>query len=264
MFTTPFTFMNQAAAGTLSCVVQCFTSNTTWTCCPGTVCVEVVAVGGGGGGAAGLYTAGPNCPGAGGGGAGGVTICTLTSGFGSSECIVIGNGGARGPACTGGGCVGGNGGTTCFGTLVSAPGGAGGDVAGRSTRAAGGCGNQGASSYGGAGGPICVNGEAGQTQTGFPGGGGSSDGTRSNYVQPAVRAGGGASTICGLTLGAGGASGLTKLCLADQTITDGASGCNYGAGGGGGGPGYRASPGLAGAGGTGAPGIMKVTQYILS
>lgn len=262
MFTTPFAFMNQAG-GTLSCVVQCFTSNSTWSCCPGAFCVEVVAIGGGGGGAAGIWTNGNACPGAGGGGAGGVTICTLTSGFSTSEAIVVGQGG-NGGAISSLGCCGSNGGTTCFGTLVSAPGGCGGDLAGRSTRAAGGVGNQGSSSYGGAGGLICANGEVGQTQTGFPGGGGASDGTRPNYVQAAGRAGGSASSICGITLGAGGASGRTKFCLADPGPTTGCNGNLYGAGGGGGGAGFNGAITCAAAGGCGAPGIIKVTQYILS
>jgi hypothetical protein len=259
-------------------VEQCFTSNGTWSCCPGAVCVEVIAIGGGGGGGGGVLSAGgsnaPSCAaaGQGGGGAGGVSICVLTSGFSSSQCVVIGNGGAGGaqgtPAST---TAGGDGGATCFGTLVCAGGGFGppsynGNSATR-TRGAGGVGNQGTSPSGGFSGCFSNGGlppTVGGSAVGFPGGGGGASGLPAGgFDSRPGCAGGAGSTICGITLGAGGNAGLTRYGPSSGgTIGDNkTNGQCYGAGGGGGGGGCNTtgSPNYNGA--NGFQGILKVTQY---
>ena len=245
----------------VSCVVQCFTANGTWSCCPGAVCIEVVAVGAGGGGRCSapfsfggtqLILGGP------GGGAGGVSLCTLTSGFGTSQSIVVGTSAAET-----------NGGASCFGTLVCSGGGQVGAVAtsqpssGSITAAggAGGVGNMGTSPSGGgtkASTPrdfTANTGNPGCSATGFPGGAG---GAGSNTVQGGgdTTGGGGAagsgSTFCGITLGGGGTGGST-------TNRNGLSGQSFGGGGGGGVAMQEGSPRYAGS--AGAAGIVKVTQY---
>ena len=263
-------------------VEQCFTSNGTWTCCSGAVCIEVVAIGGGGGGGGGVLSVGgsspPSCTaaGQGGGGAGGVSICVLTSGFGSSQCVVIGNGGAGGsqgtPSST---TAGGDGGSTCFGTLVCAGGGfgppsysGGQPVATMPQRGAGGVGNQGTSPFGGYSGRFASgaapNPTAGSSATGFPGGGGGASGIPvGGFTSYPGCLGGVGSTICGICLGAGGDAGLTRYGPSSGgTIGDGkTNGQCYGAGGGGGGGGCNTtgSPNYNGA--NGFQGILKVTQY---
>jgi len=171
-------------------IVQCFTSNGTWSCSTGsTVCVEVVAIGGGAGGRSGIqFSSNPGrVTGGPGGGAGGVSVCTLTSGFGTSQCVIIGGGGASDTA----------GSATCFGALVVAGGGQLGAVVassagvGSSTASggAGGTGNQGTAPAGG-GTKACADalpypgnsaipedeGNPGSSAAGFPGGGGGGGG----------------------------------------------------------------------------------------
>lgn len=266
MFTTPFTYMKQAGGGgTLSCVVQCFTANGTWFCCTGAFCLEIVAVGGGAGGrpgSAGTNSDASTCirSGGPGGGAGGVVVCTLTSGFGTSQCVRIGSAGAGG--------IGGNasnpetsptaGGSTCFGALVIASGGGIGNSAFSSSYPPGICISGGAGGNGSPNGAYaCVDNNYGQngiggSATGKPGSGGAGFGKGYQNSSPDT-AGGAGSTICGITLGSGGAGGSTN----------GSAASGYGGGGGGG-----ARPANffcnAGNGGNGGAGILQVTQYILS
>ncbi len=261
---------SRPSAPSFTCVVQCFTANGTWSCCTGTVCIEVVAIGAGGGGRnavnpnifppmgnPGVALGGP------GGGAGGVSICTLTSGFGTSQSVVIGTSSANA-----------NGGASCFGTLVRAGGGFVGAAAfactGTTPRSAaggaGGTGNAGTSPAGGCtqgqaqgnGDPapsISTNltGQSGFASAGFPGGGGGggSTGLCAFGYQGAGGAGGAGSTLCGITLGAGGTG---------STNSTGTVGSSFG--GGGGGAGIDTNSGTFGSGVAGAPGIIKVTQFI--
>ena len=221
----------------LTPVVQCFTTNGTWSCCTGAVCVQVVAIGAGGNGGNGGNGTGTNntaSGGGGGGGGGGVSICTLTSGFGTSQSIVVGST------------------DSCFGTLVSATKGATGQdgftAAGGAASVSGGAGGAGNCLNGGAGGgfsynPFSVTAQNGNSRSG--GGAG-----RGYYVRfgsctfSGISTGGAGSTICGFTLGAGG----------DATSTTGCAGINYGGGGAGG-----SVPGNSG--GHGGSGIIQVTQY---
>lgn len=264
---------SKAGGPVISCVVQCFTTNGTWSCCPGTTCIEVVAIGGGGGGRSGIMnssnpgrsTGGP------GGGAGGVSICTLTSGFGTSQCVIIGSGGATDT----------NGNPTCFGALVVAGGGAAGAASvtvagvGSSTSAggAGGTGNQGTAPAGG-GTKACADalgypsqtaapenaGSDGSSATGFPGAGGGGGGFSACTFGWFGNGGAGAAggTICGITLGSGG-NGRTSS-PANFTERCGAPGTMPGGGGGGGGS--NSSNTVIRDGGRGATGMVQVTQFI--
>lgn len=245
-----------------------FTNSGTWSCCPGATYIEVIAVGGGAGGRNGGYcvmvnpsrfTGGP------GGGAGGVKVCQLNSGFGSSQCVIIGNGGGANTA----------GGNTCFGSLVIANGGAVGSPpsyaagVGQST-ASGGIGGNTSSCGGGAkacaadlgvgGGYKLVNkGNDGQAVAGTPGAGGAGGG-RSLCLygyNGCGGAGGAGGTICGITLGTGGNGGTNFD--ASSCNESGSAGSGYGAGGGGGASNdYVAS---SKAGGAGQKGVLKVIQY---
>lgn len=254
-------------------VEQLFTSNGTWSCCTGAVCVEVIAIGGGGGGRSftgwiqpnpGRSTGGP------GGGAGEVKICTLTSGFGSSQCVIIGSGGSSNNA----------GSASCFGALVIACGGAVGNVAvcvsgaGSSTATAGAA--VGGSPVGGNSQACAANfgpldnpahipqnaGCAGGSATGKPGGGGGGGGASSclfGYFG-CGGPGGVGGTICGITLGRGGTGGC-GCNGSNQIIAIGGAAVGYGAGGGGAASmgGYEC--GTTRAGGCGGPGVVKVIQY---
>ena len=266
MFNTPFTFQKQVvpAGPSYLAVVQCFTTNGTWSCCTGTVCVEVVAIGAGGGG---RTAANPNIrppmgnPGAAlggpGGGAGGVSICTLTSGFGTSQSVVIGTS-----------SVNANGGASCFGTLVRAGGGFAGAAAfaccgaGVNISAAGGAGGTGNAGTSPAGGCTCAcpqglnNGQPGGSAVGFPagGGGGASSGECLSLYQGSYGLGGTGSTLCGINLGQGGTGGGPTIGI------NGFVGVPFGSGGGGGG--QDGNSGNYGTGVAGAPGIVKVTQYV--
>jgi hypothetical protein len=248
-------------------IEQCFTSNGTWFCCPGAVCLEVVTIGAGGGGGGGTSRNGGadaffTIAGQG-GGAGGVSVCVFTSSFGSSQCVVIGQGGAGGAACQGGGavtaCPGGLGGTTCFGTLLSAAGGVGGCGGKKQNSPAfnlpaspGGVGNLGTSPSGSSQCSESGSGSPGQSCAGFPGGGGGGFGCfSSTYIN--ATAGGVGSTRCGITLGKGGTGGSNQ-----QT---GLAGTVFGGAGGGGGAGVLGGAETAAAGGVGANGIVKVIQY---
>lgn len=262
--------MKQAGGGgTISCVVQCFTANGTWSCCPGAVCIEVVTVAAGGGGRSGV-TANSANPGRSlggpGGGAGGISICTISAGIPTSACVIIGTSTANA-----------DGGNTCFGSSVISYGGkvgtaaftANGTGTSSASGGAGGAGNQGTSPGGGSsqatapgnGEPApCISssntGSAGGACAGFPGGGGGGGSVSvcAFAYQGAAGSAGSGSTLCGITLGAGGTG--------SQGAGTANTGSSFGGGGGGGGKNYF--DGCPGAGAAGGPGIVKVTQYILS
>lgn len=252
-------------------VEQTFTTNGTWNCCPGAICVEVIAVGAGAGGRStsrwlnmpnpGRFTGGP------GGGAGEVVLCGLTGGIASSVCVIVGSGGAANSA----------GGASCFGSVVVAAGGAVGAAvvcasgAGSST-SAGGDGGGNSSNGGGTKacaadfGAVCYitqnKGENGQTIIGKPGGGGGGGGFSNcafGYLGSGG-AGGTGGTICGLTLGNGGAGGTNANDTCMPNVAGGAA-SGYGAGGGGAASvgGYISCP--ASNGGAGGNGVIKVIQY---
>lgn len=231
-------------------IEETFTADTTWSCCPGATRVEVIAVGGGGGGGGGkpnfslLFGAGGA-----GGGAGGVVICELTSGFGISECVIVGSGGAGGARSTS--CIEGNapagalGGASCFGSIVignGGNGGAGGRITAGNSISTGGVGGDGSPNGGNAStfktGPVST---AGGSATGKPGGGGAGGGFNIDGPSCTLSAtsGGSASTICEITLGSGGSLGI------------GAGGC--------GGRTFNGSASTAG--GAGGAGVVKVIQY---
>lgn len=268
-------------------VEQLFTSNGTWSCCAGAKCVQVIAVGGG---AAGQFVRGCCLPGFSynqrggpGGGAGGVVICTLTSGFGTSQSVVIGSGGT---SCAGSGCFCSSpGGASCFGTLVIANGGA---IGAASTLTcdfvtcstiSGGVGGNGSSNGGNAKGGGCIPtsnvviyvscnaGDPGQTIIGKPGGGGGGGSTirRSSgeplwYTGGVGGAGGSASCICGIPLGAGGDGNSSSLNFSSPAARPGFPGTCYGAGGGGGGA-LDNNLNANSCGGSGFQGAVKVIQY---
>jgi PKD repeat protein len=251
-------------------VEQTFTADGTWTCCAGATYIEVIAVGGGAGGRSTIGAIGANPgrrTGGGGGGAGEVVVCQLTTGFGSSQCVRIGSGGGSNTA----------GAATCFGTLVTALGGAVGGApvyvasAGSSTTPGGDGG--GSSSDGGAskacaanfgsGGYISQNaGDAGCSITAKPGGGAGGGGYSACAFgyQGCGGAGGAGGTICGITLGNGG-NGGTNCNGSNQTIAVGCAASGYGAGGGGAASTYDYDIGTTRAGGAGGAGVMKVIQY---
>jgi hypothetical protein len=256
-------------------VEQTFTTNGTWNCCAGAVCVEVIAVGAGAGGRSVSQAVSPPTLfkqyGGPGGGAGEVVVCTLTSGYSSSECVRIGAGGDSDTA----------GGSTCFGSLVTALGGALGTASSVSSdfgtyeSIAGGDGG-GTSSNGGnanAGGciatagqqifSVCNQGSDGGAISAKPGGGaaGGSISQRTDGSAWTVRglpgSGGAGSTICGICLGVGGGGGISAAGTGGN-----ASGTNatcYGAGGGGAGAAGR--NGSLANGGSGFNGVIKVIQY---
>lgn len=279
--------MASAAAPPSPPVVQCFTSNGTWSCCTGTTCVEVVAIGAG---AAGQFVIGCCIPGTTvnqkggpGGGAGGVIICNLSSGFGTTQCVVIGAGGT---SCAGFSCnCSSPGGASCFGCLVIANGGALGTASiitcnNNACSIAGGIGgnsssNGGCTQGGGCNLPSgCVAfisgnaGGAGQTISGKPGGGGGGGSNVSRQDGAPFLAkgnggvGGSCSCICGITLGAGGGGNNSGQSGVDPGPKDGSPGVCFGAGGGGGGalP-ANANAGASSKGGAGFQGIIQVTQF---
>ena len=269
-------------------VEQLFTSNGTWNCCAGAKCIEVIAVGGG---AAGQFVRGCNLVGLNynqrggpGGGAGGVVVCTLTSGFGTSQSVVIGSGGT---SCAGSGCFCSSpGGDSCFGSLVIANGGA---IGAASTLTcdfttvstiSGGVGGNGSSNGGNAKGGgcsltcgqiafvSCNAGDPGQTISGKPGGGGGGGSTvqrggGSPWLAKGVGgAGGSASCICGIPLGAGGGGNNSAQFGEVPYLKPGSPGTCYGAGGGGGGALDNNSSNASGScGGSGFQGVVKVIQY---
>jgi hypothetical protein len=243
--------------------VDTFTSDNTWSCCPGTNCIKVLTVGGGGGGGGGVVQLSLNrVTGGAGGGAGGVVVCDWPAWrFGTEECVIVGAGGAGGAYSDNcfqdPGNPGDPGGDSCFGALQIGAGGDGGE-GGYSDNIdvirVGGAGGNGSPN----GGNInvgCANTPGGAAYQ-KPGAGGA--GWSVNYdlptcsVEPTV--GGECYTsILGVCLGLGGfGAGYSSA---------GSPGCGYGAGGGGGaGYGNAGSP-YGTEGGAGDQGVVKVIQY---
>lgn len=108
--------------------VRVFTSSTTYTPTAGTNSIIVRAVGGGGGGGGVAAQAASQSAAGGSGQAGAYAEVYLTSGF-SGVSITIGSAGTGAAA---GANAGGNGGTTSFGSIISCPGGSGGNAGGSS------------------------------------------------------------------------------------------------------------------------------------
>jgi hypothetical protein len=257
---------SQCTPVSYTCIVQCYTANTTWYCWPGAACAEVITIGAGGAGAAGgsTPTPGPNkaSTGGGGGGGGGVSICTVSAGtFGKCQTLVVGSG------------------NSCFGALVTATKGSDGCSAISNTTAfapevptgsaPGGVGNY---ANGGAGGGSCtaagdVSAFSGGSCATAPGGGGGGGQTyvtnTATYYGGFAGAGGSSATLCGITLGSGGRGGQGLYCIPPSSVTPNCSptsGTSYGGGGGGGAAGARSG---AQSGAAGAPGIIKVTQFVI-
>jgi hypothetical protein len=270
-------------------VEQLFTASGTWSCCPGTVCIEVIAVGGGGGGnGGGVCSSIFNNANAGGqGGAGGsFVIATLTGGqVPTSTCVIIGAAGSGAPATTtaGRGCQGTNGGDTCFGSCLVAGGGCAGDNGGTPPRLGGyvrvsyggvnGCGGKpgvatittgtGTATVGNCGGEMLAtcftpitelrgrDGDGGLVSGKGGGAGGAIGGNNAGTC--CCGAGGNGAigfTCCGITLGNGG-NGAAAPNGAGSNAT------GYGAGGGGSSGALFCSP----AAGNGGDGVLKVIQY---
>lgn len=271
-------------------VVDTFTTNGTWSCCPGALQIEVIVVGGGAGGNSGALDSRVaatntriNIGGAGGGG-GGLALAKLVGvQVPSTACIVVGAGGVGGVGnsvnCTAG-YVGSNGGNSCFGSCVIACGG----IATNSGATNGGGYNYaalgGVSNCPGIGGTAVINTGTGTVSQGNDGGGmGSQSGISAaelignnsencpvaGFRTQGGGAGGGSSccaagaggtspagmTLCGICLGQGGAGASTSSQC-------GGNGSCYGAGGGGG---HASNSFVAQKAGCGFQGIVKVIQY---
>ena len=133
--------------------VQVFSSSDTWTAPAGANSLEVFVIAGGG--AAGNAGSASAAGGAGGGGGGGeFAYALLTSGWGATETITIGAGGAISGSAGGNGSAGG---TSSFGALLTAIGGSGGTGSGANGSAAGTAAG-GAGGTGGTGADISVQG----------------------------------------------------------------------------------------------------------
>ena len=288
MFYTPFNFQKTSAVP-VAPVEQTFTASGTWSCCPGTVCIEVIAVGGGGGGNGGgvCNIAGNRANAGGQGGAGGsFVIATLTAGqVPSSTCVIIGAAGSGAAATTtaGYGCAGTKGGDTCFGSCLVAGGGCAGENGNPPPRLGGysnvtygginGCGGKpsvavitsgtGTATLGNCGGEMvatCYTPQAalsgGGGQGGLisgKGGGGAGAIAKDGFSNLYCGLGGAGAigfTCCGITLGDGGNG-------ANATDCAGSSATGYGAGGGGSSASLTCSP----AAGNGGAGVLKVIQY---
>ena len=263
-----------ANTGATGYVQDIFTTNGTWSCCPGAQRINVITIGGGGGGMVGSYITGwaggfVVNTGSGGGAGGDIEICDLYSGFGSSQCVIIGSGGGSGTP----------GATSCFGSLVVAGGGAIGEgsqnyscgsTPGTAT-ALGGVGGTNACSGGNAFGcAACFGGPSYQSiNDGLPGtsargkapsgGGGGSistpDGGSSQYCGNGG-VGGPRQIWAGVGLGPGGNGGNSVTCGSGS----GSAGQGYGAGGGGSAV-SNTCVGFVGQGGAGSQGVVIVTQF---
>ena len=270
-------------------VEQCFTSNGTWSCCAGVVCIQVIAVGGGGGGnGGGVCNNIFNTANAGGqGGAGGSFVIATWSGVQvpTSTCVIIGAAGLGAAATTsaGNGCQGTNGGNTCFGSCLVAGGGCAGDGGQVDARKGGysrvsyggvnGCGGKptvatittgtGTATLGNCGGemratcftPITeLAGKDGDGGLVSGKGGGAGGAIGGNNAATCCCGAGGVGAIgftcCGITLGNGGAGAAAPGGV-------GSNATGYGAGGGGSSGDLFCSP----AAGNGGAGILKVIQY---
>jgi hypothetical protein len=271
-------------------VEQLFTTNGTWSCCPGALKIEVIAVGGGGGGnGGGKCNVGANRGNAGGqgGGGGGFVIATLLGAqVPTSACVTIGAAGSGAPITNGNGsgCNGTDGGNTSFGTCLIACGGKAGNNGSGTTRLGGyanatfggvnGCGGLGGAATintgtgfarsGNCGGEMVMtcftpqsnlNGRDGEAGIVSPRGGGAAgavakDGSGVAYCGLGG-VGYGGFTCCGLTIGGGGQGGNAEACA-------GTNATSYGGGGGGS---AATLSGQSEAAGAGFQGVVKVIQY---
>jgi len=230
------TFQNISSSGAITEVVsQIFTGDGTYTPTTGMVycIIEGVGGGGGGGGAASDVASGSSVGGGGGAGEYGRVVLTSAQ-VGASQTVTIGTAGAAG-ANTGG--TGGSGGNTSVGTLLVCNGGSGGAGGASSTVAQ-------IFSSGGAAGS----------------GGTSSAGT--SFFQ--VGGAGCWGTVSGtLYVGRGGQGGQSFFGGAPISVSPGSGGSagvsNTGAGGGGG---CQVFGGGGVTGGTGATGIIIITEFI--
>lgn len=225
------TWQAAGSGGFTSITVQVFTSSGTYTPTSGMLYCTIECVGGGGGGGGCTTTTGFNVSIGGGGGGGGYARKTVAAAtIGASQTVTIGAAGSAGASAGG---TGGTGGTTSLGSICVATGGVGGTGAGN---------NNNSVAVGGAGG-------AGTTGDFLASGG------------PGV-VGFGISVGLGFT-GAGGNSifggGPVAAYVTGTYSVAGTNGTVYGGGGSGGGSG---STGTGTAGGTGAKGIVIVTEYI--
>lgn len=216
----------------LSVVIQTFTTNDTYTPTSGMLYCIIEVVGGGGGGGGAATTGATTISGAGGGGGGGYARKVVSAAtIGASQSVTVGTGGGGGSAGNNNG-TGGN--TTSVGAIVSATGGSGGagSAAASSAGAAGGAGGAGSS------GSFNISGQ--------PGGNGI--GAVSSGILSFAQGGCGGCSCLG-----GGAVG--------SIAAAGGSGSSYGGGGSGG---SRNISTTQVAGGSGANGIVIITEFVIS
>jgi hypothetical protein len=271
-------------------VEQVFTSNGTWSCCPGALRICVIAVGAGGGGDSGgvsnIAACRANAGGPGGGGGGFVAAALSSAQIPTSACVIIGAAGSGAIANTsaGNGYKGTDGGDTCFGSCLIARGGKAGDTGGVSPRLGGSANvtlNGGINGCAGAGGTativtgtgVAIQGNCGGDQIATcwtpqsalsgrdgeaaflspRGGGGGGAIGRDNVGNYCCGLGGAAYasfTCCGLSIGGGGAGG-------NAPDTAGSNATGYGGGGGS----SAGSLTCSAAAGSGGAGVIKVIQY---
>lgn len=223
---------NTSAAPTaksISVNIQTFTSSGTYTPTSGMLYCEIKCIGGGGAGGGAVATTTGQSVGSG-GGAGEYAVGVFSaSTIGSSQTITV-------PAAATGtaGSTGNTGGTVSVGTLITALGGIGGVATAESSNATsvGGLGGN-----GGTGGSYRIPGYQGNNGV--------------VYTAATIYPGGGANS----ELGAGGITAF-------GTVVNGSAALGYGAGGGG--AGNAGNPSPAKTGGSGAAGIVIITEYILS
>lgn len=277
----------------INVLIEIIPTSRTWIAPAGLLSLEATVIGGAGGGASGgLCSFGTFPRGGGGGGGGGISVQSFSAAeVGSSQLITIGAGGLGGNSITaahGGGSVlsnpGGDGGDTSFGSLLGATGGDGGHAT-YNFPADGGTGTLGDGGDGGLTNPSTVFSNGKATAAG-PGGGGAGGGLITGISSDVPGAGGvGPSSSAGLAgtnsassptaggnggddnddAGGGGGGGGGYSGTSGSGGGNGARGGNggkYGAGGGGGGMAFLGSQVAvsSGAGGNGHSGVV-VLRY---
>ena len=221
-----------ASSGFTNVVVQTFTSSGTYTPTANMVKCIVEVLGGGAGGASANATPGGNGAAGGGGGSGEYRVSIFDAAtIGASQTVTIGTGGASNTA----------GGNTSFGSLIVSNGGGAGDIGQEQQFLVE---NGGIGGTGGTGGNIIVN----QGSQGFYG-----QVIQANPTSYLIVPGQGANAI----YGSGG--GITVNLEQNPGQRTGENATGYGAGGG---AGSSFRGGSAANGGTGAPGIVIVTEFI--